>query len=153
MTADHLSRIPNAPVKIVSINKNFPDEHILVMCEEPWYADIAYYLATGRQTPSSWSNQDKPWYSDIAYSYYLDHIIRRCLPEDEHHSVLIFCPEFACSGHFGPRKTTKKVLQSSFYWPTLFKDSYNFCKLCAKCQMIGRVTHKDMMSLTPILQA
>jgi len=45
--ADHLSRNPMHP-----INENFPDEHILVMCKEPWYADIVNYLATG-QTPSN----------------------------------------------------------------------------------------------------
>jgi len=32
--------------------KNFPDEHIFVMCKEPWYADITNYLAN-RRTPSS----------------------------------------------------------------------------------------------------
>ena len=52
VVADHLSRIPNAPVKMVPINENFPDEHIFVMCKEPWYANTANYLATG-QTPSN----------------------------------------------------------------------------------------------------
>ena len=36
-------------------------------------------------------------------------------------------------GHFDPRKTAKKVLQSGFYWPTLFKDAYEFCKMCPRC--------------------
>jgi len=58
VVADHLSRIPNAPVVTISINKNFLDEHILVMCKKPWYADIVNYIATG-QTPSNWSSQDK----------------------------------------------------------------------------------------------
>jgi len=57
MVADYLSRIPNAPMKTIPINENFSDEHSLVMCKEPWYADIVNYLATG-QTPSSWSRQD-----------------------------------------------------------------------------------------------
>jgi len=35
VVADHLSRIPNAPVETIPINENFPDEHILVMCKEP----------------------------------------------------------------------------------------------------------------------
>ena len=52
MVADYLSRIPNAPMKTIPINENFPDEHIPVMCKELQYADIANYLAT-RQTPSS----------------------------------------------------------------------------------------------------
>ena len=35
VVADHLSRIPNAPVEMIPINKSFPDEHILMMCKEP----------------------------------------------------------------------------------------------------------------------
>ena len=92
------------------------------------------------------------WDEPYLFKYCPDQIIRRCLPEDEHQSVLTFCHKLACGGHFGPRKTAEKVLQSGFYWPTLFKDAYTFCKLCDKCQMTGRITRKDMMPLTPILE-
>jgi len=159
--ADHLSRISNAPVETISINENFPDEHILVMCKEPWYADIVNYLVTG-QTPSNWSRQDKHrfftqmrfffWDETYLFKYCPDQIIRKCRSEDEHHSVLTFCHKFSCGGHFGPRKTAEKVLHNGFYWPTLFKHSFNFCKLCVRCQMTGRIIRKDMMPLTPILK-
>jgi len=46
-----------------------------------------------------------------------------------------YCHELACGGHFGPRKTIKKVLQSGFYWSTLFKDAFEFYKTCPKYQM------------------
>ena len=92
------------------------------------------------------------WDELYLFKYCTDQIIRRCILEDEHHSVLTFCHESACGGHFGMRKTTEKVLKSGFYWPTLFKDSYNFCKLCAKRQMTGRITRKNMMPITPILE-
>ena len=52
VVSDHLSRISNAPIETIPINENFPDEHIFTMCKEPWYVDIANYLATGR-TPSN----------------------------------------------------------------------------------------------------
>ena len=58
VVVDHLSRIPNTPVEITPINEDFPNEHILAMCNEPWYADIVNYLAIG-QTPPNWSNHDK----------------------------------------------------------------------------------------------
>ena len=29
-------------------------------------------------------------------------------------------------GHFGTSKTTAKVLQSGFWWPSLFKDAREF---------------------------
>ena len=92
------------------------------------------------------------WDEPYLFKYCPDQIIRRCLPEDEHQSVFGICHELTCGGHFGPRKTAEKVLQSGFYWPYLFKDSYTFCKLCTKCQMTGRITRRSMMPLTPILE-
>ena len=161
VVANHLSRISNAPVETTPINKDFPNEHILAMCHEPWYADIVNYLAT-EQIPSNWSSQDKHhffaqvwfffWEESYLFIYCADQIIRRCLPEDEHRSVLAFCHELACGGHFDPRKTATKVLQSGFYWPTLFKDSFNFCKLCKNYQMTGRISRSDMMPLNPIFE-
>jgi len=43
VVVDHLSRIPNAPTEMIPINENFSDEYIFMMCNEPWYADIANY--------------------------------------------------------------------------------------------------------------
>jgi len=45
--ANHLSRIPNAPIEEELINEDFPDEHILAIFKEPLYADIFNYLSTG----------------------------------------------------------------------------------------------------------
>ena len=50
-----------------------------------------------------------------------------------------FCHDFACGAHFGPKRTARKVLNSGFYWPTLFHDSYMFCKSCVKCQRSGNL--------------
>ena len=52
---DYLSRIPNAPVETTPINEDFSDEHILVKCNEPLYANIVNYLATERIS-SDWSS-------------------------------------------------------------------------------------------------
>jgi len=44
-------------------------------------------------------------------------------------------------GHFSVERTTSKVLQSGFYWPTLFKDARGFIK---KCDKKGRKYFKEM---------
>ena len=54
VVADHLFRLPNAPSDELPINDNFPDEQLLAISTEPWFADIVNYLITN-QTPSSWS--------------------------------------------------------------------------------------------------
>ena len=82
------------------------------------------YLVTN-QTPSHLSKQDvyrflsQIWYffwKELSlFGYYSDQIIRRCIPDEVVKSVLSFYHELACDGHFGPRKTAEKVLQSGFY--------------------------------------
>ena len=51
VVVDHLSRIPNAPIEITPIHEDFPDEQLLTICHEFWYANIVNYL-TIRQIPS-----------------------------------------------------------------------------------------------------
>ena len=65
--------------------------------------------------------------------------------------MLTFCHSEACGGHFFARKTTDKILQAGFYWPMLFKDCFEYCKTCARCQQLGGVTKRNMMPFTPIL--
>ena len=43
-------------------------------------------------------------------------------------------------------KTTAKILQSRFSWPTMFKDSYALCKTCEKCQKVGFISkHRESL--------
>ena len=44
-----------------------------------------------------------------------------------------------------------KVLQSGFYWPSLFRDAHNICRACDKCQRLGKISRCHMMPLNPIL--
>jgi len=39
-----------------------------------------------------------------------------------------------CGGHFAGRITAEKILQASYYWPTLFKDAHDYCRSCDVCQ-------------------
>ncbi|BBN69092.1 transposable element gene [Prunus dulcis] len=58
---------------------------------------------------------------------------------------------YACGGHFGPKRTATKVLQSGFFWPTLFKDAYLFCSTCDKCQRVGNISERNEMPQQGIL--
>ena len=44
-----------------------------------------------------------------------------------------------------------KVFHVGFYWHSLFKDAYIMCKQCEKCQRLGKISHRHMMPLNPIL--
>ena len=46
--------------------------------------------------------------------------------------------------------TALKVLDSGFYWPTLFKDAITFCITCDICQRTSTIGPKDQIPQTPI---
>jgi len=118
------------------------------------------YLATGK-IPLHWSKQEKDrFFSQVRYYYWKDpylfkycpdQVVRRCVLESEIHSILTFCHSYACDGHFGDRRTAAKVLQSGFFWPTLFRDAHRFCLACEHCQCTGSLSCRDMIPLSPIL--
>ena len=167
--ADHLSRIvhdggegPRASLGC------FPDESLFRMDAvsppgaqllalrsfQPWYAHIVNYLVRGELPPNCSKAQRERikgeskyyvWDDPYLWKHCVDKIIRRCLPDNEVQSVLIFCHSYACGGHFGPNKTARKVLDAGFYWPHIFRDAYAFCKTCDRCQRIGKITRKDEM--------
>ena len=74
------------------------------------------------------------------------------MPEDEMQSILNHCHTLPCGGHFGGQRTAAKVLQSGFYWPTLFKDAHQFVSTCDKCQRMGNISRKDEPPMHPILE-
>ena len=161
VVAEHLSRlVPESISHGLPISDNFPNEQLFALVHCPWYADIVNYLVTG-QIPPQWTSQQKrkflvdikKYYFDDPYlfKYCLDQLMRRCVPNDDQIGVLTFCHSEACGGRFSARKTEDKILQAGFYWPTLFKDFFEFFKTCARCQQLGGVTRRNMMPLTPIL--
>ncbi|KAK6162677.1 hypothetical protein DH2020_002518 [Rehmannia glutinosa] len=77
------------------------------------------------------------WDDPLLFKRCDDSIIRRCVPKEEIGEILQHCHSSSYGGHFGPTRTYAKVLQSGFYWPTLFKDCYAFVKTCDRCQRVG----------------
>lgn len=161
VVADHLSRVSNAPFDDNPINESFPDEQLLaISSHEPWFADIVNYLVTN-EIPTHWTKAEKDvffsrvhyyfWDDPYLFKYCPDQIIRRCVPEHEHRSILSFCHDMACGGHFSSQKTAAKILESGFYWPTLHKDANTFCKSCVRCQHVGKISKRDQMPLNSIL--
>ena len=73
------------------------------------------------------------------------------MPEGEQPGILSHYHDSARGGHFASQKMAMKVLQAGFYWPSLFKDAYAICKQCDKYQRLGKISHRHMMPLNPIL--
>ncbi|KAL0445303.1 UNVERIFIED_CONTAM: putative mitochondrial protein [Sesamum latifolium] len=67
------------------------------------------------------------------------------------HSILSFCHDREVGGHHGASRTTTKVLQSGFYWPSLFKDAHVYVSTCDQCQRSGNISRRHEMPLSSIL--
>ena len=54
-----------------------------------------------------------------------------------------------CGGNFLNKITAYKILNSGYYWPTLFKDAKTYVKSCDNCQRIGKPVQYDEIPLQP----
>ena len=163
LVADHLSRLEGA-IDDFPVNDEFPDEKLFSIEDKravPWFADFGNYLVAKVVPPEFNYQQKKRFFAHLKHYYWeepilnrhcADQVIRRCVPEDEMHSILNHCHTLPCGGHFGGQRTAAKVLQSGFYWPTLFKDAHQFISTCDKCQRMGNISRKDEPPMHPILE-
>ncbi|KAL4379739.1 hypothetical protein GQ457_02G022960 [Hibiscus cannabinus] len=161
--ADHLSRLdnPHNQDRDVEISDSFPDEKILFATTIPWYADIDNFLVSGIVPPDLSSQGRKKFKHDAKIFYWdepylfkqcADQVLRRCVPEEEQKDIMYHYHAAACGGHFGGNRTAAKILQSGFYWPTLFKDAHAFAKACDRCQRTGNISRRNEMPLQNILE-
>jgi len=90
------------------------------------------------------------WDDHYLFKYCSNQAFRRCILDNEVSSVLSFYHVQACGGHFSGRKTVTKAPQYGFYWPTLFRDAFEYYKSCLRCQQLGRIRRRDMMPLNLI---
>ena len=143
------------------IQEAFPDEQLFAYeIKLPWYADIVNYLACKVLPPDLTYHQCKKFLHDV--KYYLwdepllfkrcsNQIIRRCVLEEEM-QVIHHCHSSSYGGHFGVTQTAAKVLQSGFFWPSIFRDSYTLVKTCDWFQRMGNVSRRQELPLKNILE-
>ena len=77
-------------------------------------------------------------------------IIKRCVPKTKQGKILDKCHASPYGGHFARDRTTHKIFQSDFYWPTLFRDYFEWVKHCDKCQRMGNISRRNKMALQGI---
>nr|GFA10587.1 reverse transcriptase domain-containing protein [Tanacetum cinerariifolium] len=159
--ADHLSRLENPYENVFDpkeINKTFPLESLNKVAHKdpstPWFADHANYHAGNFIIKGMTSQQKKIFFKDARHYFsddpYLfktctDQIIRRCVAGKEAIDILNACYSGPTGGHYGANNTAKKVFESGFYWPSIYKDAFELVKRCDSCQRQGKNSQKDEM--------
>jgi len=144
LVADHLSRLTNNEVtrNEPEVLEEFPDEKLLAIKERPWQQRKKFLHELNHYV---W---DEPYLFKIG----ADNLLRRCVDNEEEKKILWQCHNSPYGGHFSGERTAEKVLQSGFYWPTLFKDAYIHCKFCDECQRTGSMSKRNEMPLQSILE-
>ncbi|GJV50126.1 reverse transcriptase domain-containing protein [Tanacetum coccineum] len=62
-------------------------------------------------------------------------LIQRCVHGQEAVDILKACHNGPTEGHLGPNYTAKKVFDSGFYWPTIYRDAHDLVKSCDSCEI------------------
>ncbi|GJV59399.1 reverse transcriptase domain-containing protein [Tanacetum coccineum] len=168
LVVDHLSRLENLNLKTLNeeaIRESFPDEYLMVVhvketAEDPWYVDYANFLVSRIIPHELTYHLRKKFLSEVKHYMwddpYLfkscpDRIIRRCVFGKEMQEILEHCHTGPMGGHYGADITAKKIFESGFYWPTIFKDSIRYIRNCDACQRAGNISSRNQMPLTNVI--
>nr|GFA96328.1 reverse transcriptase domain-containing protein [Tanacetum cinerariifolium] len=119
--ADHLSFLENPYENIFDpkeINETFP---------------LKSLNKVAHKDPST------PWFADLANYHAVNFIIKEAI------DILNAFHSGPTGGHYGANYTAKKVFDSGFYWPSIYKDAFELVKRCDSCQHQGKISQKDEM--------
>jgi hypothetical protein len=83
------------------------------------------------------------------YKMGADSILRRCVLEHERPRILAESHEGIAGGHYAGKATVQKVLCAGLWWPTIHRDSKEYCQKCDVCQRVGKPNRRDEMPLRP----
>nr|GFA65297.1 reverse transcriptase domain-containing protein [Tanacetum cinerariifolium] len=120
LATDHLSRLENLHQNVLDprkINESFPLETLNMV--------------------SSHGKSSTPWFADFA-NYHAGNFVEAI-------DILKACHYGPTGGHHGPNYTAKKVFDSGFYWPTIYRDAQDLVKTCDVCQRRGKILQRDEM--------
>nr|GEX40348.1 reverse transcriptase domain-containing protein [Tanacetum cinerariifolium] len=133
LAADHLSRLENPHQNVLDpkeINESFPLETLNMISSHgnsitSWFADLSNYHA-GNFVIKGMSSQ-------------------QCVHGQEAIDILKACHYRPTEGHHGLNYTAKKVFDSGFYWPTIYRDAQDIVKTYDVCQHQGKISQRDEM--------
>ncbi|GJW45527.1 reverse transcriptase domain-containing protein [Tanacetum coccineum] len=162
LATDHLSRLENPYENVLDpkeINEKFPLETLNMVTfrgdsSTPWFADYANYHAGNFIVKGMSSQQKNKFFKDVKHYFWddpylfkicADQMIRRCVAGQEAVDILTACHSGPTGGHYGANYTAKKVFDSGFYWPTIYRDAHDLVTRCDTCQRQGKISQRDEM--------
>ncbi|GJZ88152.1 reverse transcriptase domain-containing protein [Tanacetum coccineum] len=160
LAADHLSRLENPYENVLDpkeVNEKFPLETLNMVTfygdsSTPWFTNYANYHAGNFIVKGMSSQQKNKFFKDVKHYFWddsylfkicADQMIWRCVAGQEVVDILTACHSRPTGGHYGANYTAKKVYDSRFYWPTIYKYAYDLVTRCDTCQRQGKISQRD----------
>nr|GEU72645.1 reverse transcriptase domain-containing protein [Tanacetum cinerariifolium] len=151
LAADHLSRLENPHQSVLDkkeINETFPLETLNMVSfpgdsSTPLFVHFTNYHVENFVVKGMSSQQNNKFFKDVKHYFWddpflfkvcADQVIRRCVHGQEAIDILKACHNGPTGRHHGPNYTAKKVFDSGFYWPTIYRDAHDLVKSCDACQ-------------------
>lgn len=120
--------------RIEAINTSSADGFKIVIPETSlenfeWYKHIIFYLKSGQFSPEMSSKERRTLKMktnnyvlvfEVWFRRNFDGILLRCLDHIRAMKVILESHKGIYGGHFSPMVTTHKIIQTGFYWLTLF---------------------------------
>ncbi|GJS64012.1 reverse transcriptase domain-containing protein [Tanacetum coccineum] len=146
----------NVNDNVFNKNENVVLNNVNVLSDNttPWFADLANYHAGNFVKKGMSSQQKRKFFKDAKHYYWddpylfkicADQVIRRCVFGKEANEILMACHNGPTGGHHSANYTARKVFDSGFFWPTIYKDAINLVKHCDACQRQGKISQRDEM--------
>nr|GFB52011.1 reverse transcriptase domain-containing protein [Tanacetum cinerariifolium] len=134
LAADHLSRLENPYENVLDpkeINEKFPLETLGMTSQQKnkFFKNVKHYF----------------WDDPFLFKVCANQVIRRCVHGTEALDILEACHNGPTGGHHGANVTAKKIFDSGFFWPTIYKDAHEFVKNCDSFHRQGKISQKDEM--------
>ncbi|GKB44969.1 reverse transcriptase domain-containing protein [Tanacetum coccineum] len=85
------------------------------------------------------------WEDPYLFRIGADQVIRRCVFGKKARKILMECHQGPTGGHHGPNYTAKKVFDTRFFWPSIYKDTHILVKSSDACQRKGTISFKNEM--------
>ncbi|GJT43772.1 reverse transcriptase domain-containing protein [Tanacetum coccineum] len=80
----------------------------------------------------------------------IPHVIRALCFGGKKAFDILSLPQWTNGGHYGANYTAKKIFDSGFYWPTIYKDAHDFVTRCDICQRQSKISQRDEMTQNSI---
>nr|GEU61291.1 reverse transcriptase domain-containing protein [Tanacetum cinerariifolium] len=111
----------------------FPDQRTLtkdvVPTKDKFFKDVKHYF----------------WDDPFLFKICADQVDRQCVHDQEAVDILKACHNGPTGGHHGPNYIAKKVLDSGFHWPIIYRDAHDLVRSCDACQRQGKISQHDIM--------